>query len=303
MGVDYPITETLPNIVPLLKLMVSYALIYSFCISTVKISVLFFYLRVFVNERLRLATKIVMGFVASWTITNILLLLLICRPFKANYTPTLSTTHCGNQVQAFISIGAFNIISDVLICALPIPTIWSLTAKRKMKITLSGLFMIGLLFVSHNYRALWTRLLTNHCRVSAIAVGRIVALTHLDLNDITGTMVWVDFLSTTEVSLGILCVSLPMLGPLLRRYQSHRGASRFERTPDEDSSTPSNRRAPKFSGKKQPGSDTLILQSIDGYQDPSYSNFPSANVEISSRDGSEASLNPMAKPEASRTGS
>lgn len=147
MGVDYPITETLPNIVPILKLMVSYALIYSFCISTVKISVLFFYLRVFVNMRLRLATKIVMGFVAIWTMTNILLLLLICRPFKANYTPALSATYCGNQVQAFISIGAFNIISDVLICTLPIPTIWSLKAKRNMKITLTGLFMIGLLLV------------------------------------------------------------------------------------------------------------------------------------------------------------
>lgn len=127
-------------------------------------------------------------------------------------------------------------------------------------------------------------------------MARIAALTHLDLDNITGTMVWVDFLSTTEVSLGILCVSLPMLGPLLSKYQSHRGASRLERTPDENPSTSSNRRGgPNLSGKKQPGTDTLILQSIDGYKEPNYAAYSSANVEIPSRDGSEASLNPGAR--------
>lgn len=144
MGVGYPITETLPNIVVILKLMVSYALIYSFCISAVKLSVLCFYLRIFVNKYLRIATMAVMGFVCTWTTANILLLFLICRPFKANYDPTLSPGHCGNQIEAFISIGVFNIVSDVMICLLPIPTIWGLKTRRKMKISLTGLFTISL---------------------------------------------------------------------------------------------------------------------------------------------------------------
>jgi hypothetical protein len=64
-----------------------------------------------------------------------------------------------------------------------------------------------------------------------VAIGRIVSLLHQDVMDVTGTMVWVVFLSTTEVNLGILCVSLPMLGPLLSMLIRRRGASRLENSP------------------------------------------------------------------------
>lgn len=41
----------------------------------------------------------------------------------------------------------------------------------------------------------------------------------LDLaTNLTGTMVYADFLSVFEPNLGILCVSLPMLGPIYARY-------------------------------------------------------------------------------------
>lgn len=144
MGVGFPITETLPNLVVILKLMVSYAIIYTVCISFIKLSVLFFYLRVFVNNGLRLATKIVLCVVAAWTLANILLLCLICRPFSANFG---GEGECGDIPTAFISIGAFNIISDVVILLLPIPTVWSLKTRRQMKIALTCVFLVGLLYV------------------------------------------------------------------------------------------------------------------------------------------------------------
>lgn len=41
----------------------------------------------------------------------------------------------------------------------------------------------------------------------------------LDLvSNLTGTMIYADFLSAFEVNLGILCVSLPMLGPIYHKY-------------------------------------------------------------------------------------
>ncbi|KAK7212365.1 hypothetical protein V2G26_019543 [Clonostachys chloroleuca] len=61
LGVGHPVEEALPNLPTILRLTISYALIYTFCISLIKMSVLFFYLRVFVNPSLRLATKIVLG--------------------------------------------------------------------------------------------------------------------------------------------------------------------------------------------------------------------------------------------------
>jgi hypothetical protein len=144
MGVGYPITETLPNITIILKLMMSYALIYTFSIALVKASVLCFYFRVFVNDHVRNAAKAVLVLVVAWSIANLLLLFFMCRPFKSNYDLTVKGT-CLDQPKVFMAIGAFNIISDILICALPIPTIWALKTRRMMKVGLTALFMITLL--------------------------------------------------------------------------------------------------------------------------------------------------------------
>jgi hypothetical protein len=144
MGVGLPITETLPNLVIILKLTVSYALIYTACISTVKLSVLFFYLRVFPNKHMRIATKIVIGFVTVWAVANILMFFLICRPFEANYNPAIGGT-CGNQVSAFIAVGAYNIVSDFVVLTLPLRTIWTLNTKKQMKLSLTAIFLAGLL--------------------------------------------------------------------------------------------------------------------------------------------------------------
>ncbi|EEA22573.1 hypothetical protein TMatcc_001421 [Talaromyces marneffei ATCC 18224] len=284
MGVGFPITDTLPNLVVLLKLMLSYAMIYNVCISTVKISVLCFYLRIFVNKYLRIATMVVGGFVLSWTTANILMLFLICRPFRANYDPLLARDHCGDQKTAFMSIGVFNIISDIMICLLPLPTIWGLKARQKMKITLTGLFTIS--FV-----------------VCAVAAGRIAAFTRFELSDLTGTMIWVDFLSTTETSLGILCVSLPMLGPIVGRLGKGKSSAYDSRSwPNQYSNGGSKAMGSKFSSKKQqPGVDTIILNSIDAADEHDHEHehvLYTGNAETSSQHGSEASLNPASRQQA-----
>ncbi|AEO60131.1 hypothetical protein MYCTH_2309013 [Thermothelomyces thermophilus ATCC 42464] len=208
MGIGYPVTETLPNLETILKLLVAYELIYSTAIGTIKVSVLLFYLRVFVNRGLRMATKAALAFVMLWNIGNILQVFLICRPFAKTYSLTVEG-ECGDQVASFIAIGAFNVISDVIILTLPLPTVWSLKMATPTKFGLTGVFLVGLV-------------------VSVIAIIRIVTLTRLDLQNLTGTMIWADFWSATEPNLGILCVSLPMLGSLLSRcLPSRRGNTKL----------------------------------------------------------------------------
>ncbi|KAB5511577.1 hypothetical protein GE09DRAFT_685682 [Coniochaeta sp. 2T2.1] len=209
MGIGYPVSQTLPNLVPILKMLVAYELVYACCISTIKMSVMFFYLRVFVNSGLRLAVKLVMTFVLLWSVGNVLQVFLICRPFAATYDPTIEGAVCGNQVGAFIAIGAFNVITDVIILTLPVPTIWRLKMSGSARLGISAVLMIGLV-------------------VSVVAIVRIVSLTRLDMTNLTGTMIWADFWSTVEPNLGIFCVSLPMLGRLRSRFTSRRGASKLD---------------------------------------------------------------------------
>lgn len=67
---------------------------------------------------------------------------LICRPFAATYDPTIPGT-CGNQKASFLAIGAFNAITDVAILALPVHTIWTLKIKTGTKMSLLGVFCVG----------------------------------------------------------------------------------------------------------------------------------------------------------------
>ncbi|KAK4124292.1 hypothetical protein N657DRAFT_680304 [Parathielavia appendiculata] len=208
MGVGYNMPETLPNLETILKMLVAYELIFSTTISTIKISVLIFYLRVFVNRSLRIATKATLVFVMLWSVGNTLQVFLICRPFAKTYSLTVEGV-CGDQIASFIAIGAFNIITDLIILTLPLPTVWSLKMSTPAKLGLTGVFLVGLI-------------------VSVIAIIRIVTLTQLDLMNLTGTMIWADFWSATEPNLGILCVSLPMLGSLWSRcVATRRGESKL----------------------------------------------------------------------------
>lgn len=103
-----------------------------------------FYLRVFVNAGLRLAVKCSLIFVAAWTTGNILQVFLICHPFRATFDPATPGT-CGNQIASFIAIGAFNVVTDILILSLPMTTIWGLKMRTPAKIGLTVVFLIGLL--------------------------------------------------------------------------------------------------------------------------------------------------------------
>lgn len=144
MGIGHPVTQVLENVPTILKLIVSYELLYCLSTSTIKFSVLLFYLRVFVNPGLRLAVKCTIALVALWTVGNILQVFLICRPFAATYDPTVKG-ECGNRQGSFVAIGAFNAITDVLILALPIRTVWKLKIKTGSKVGVTVVFLIGLL--------------------------------------------------------------------------------------------------------------------------------------------------------------
>lgn len=65
------------------------------------------------------------------------------------------------------------------------------------------------------------------CSTSVVAIIRIVTLVGLDMQNLTGTMIYADFWSTVEPNLAILCVSMPMLGSLWSRCATRRGASKL----------------------------------------------------------------------------
>lgn len=121
-----------------------YVFIFATSTLSIKLSVLFFYNRIFVNRTMKMATKLTMIWVVLWSVGNIMQIFLICRPFASSYDPTIPGT-CGDQKASFIAIGAFNAITDVTILALPVHTIWTLKIRTGAKMSLLGVFCVGVM--------------------------------------------------------------------------------------------------------------------------------------------------------------
>lgn len=72
----------------------------------------------------------------------ILVSLLLCRPLKANWDPTVEG-HCGSTKASYLVVHIMNLILDVAVAITPIPQLWKLHMARRKKIELSVMFALG----------------------------------------------------------------------------------------------------------------------------------------------------------------
>ena len=114
--------------------------------TTIKISLLLMYYRTFsVNKRFRIAiyaagTVTIMWFLASFWDT-----IFQCTPIEASWNHSIPSAKCQDIEKAALGTGITNLILDVLFIALPIPAIWDLKLPIKIKISLTCIFLLGIL--------------------------------------------------------------------------------------------------------------------------------------------------------------
>ncbi|CAM1502600.1 Fc.00g073760.m01.CDS01 [Cosmosporella sp. VM-42] len=203
--VQYP--ELAVNIPFILELTFSMQIVYVTLLSSVKASMLCFFIRVFPTPFMQNASKIGLGFLALWMISYLGACILLCQPVSAQWTG-LGT--CGNYIPMIQSLIATNAAGDLIIMALPMHSIWSLQTRRSEKIGITVCFALGLACV-------------------VCAVFRLIYISTVDMNsNITGTMPTTIFLFILEPNLAILCVSIPMLRPFYAKYKKRIGGSRLQ---------------------------------------------------------------------------
>jgi hypothetical protein len=121
---------------------------YSTAITFTKLSIMATYTRVF-------PTKVVIRYtvygtrvvVVSFWIISILVIIFNCVPVDAAWDYTIKTAHCIDIVRYFYVSAGFNIATDLLLCFLPLPTIWSLKMSRLQRVIVCVLFSMGSLYV------------------------------------------------------------------------------------------------------------------------------------------------------------
>lgn len=125
-----------------MQITMAFQLLYLNSLGVIKLSVLSFYLRVFVSKGVRVVIKITMGAVVLWAVVHGLGMVFICSPVSYQWDMTHKGT-CGNKIALYASLIITNIVTDIFIMALPVYTIWHLQMRASEKLGLAACFTLG----------------------------------------------------------------------------------------------------------------------------------------------------------------
>ncbi|KAF6820310.1 CFEM domain-containing protein [Colletotrichum plurivorum] len=175
---------------------------YLVCLGLTKISVLFFYLRIFPNKTFRRATYWTMGYIILTTTVLLFMQIFQCIPFEFNWLGwkgDFGPHQCLNiNTLAFVA-GGLSISHDVIILILPLPLLIRLNMSWRKKSGIGFMFSLGIFILI----------------TSCVRLQYIVNFTR-SLNptwDFTDPLVW----SGVEVSVSMIVVCLPALRTLVQK--------------------------------------------------------------------------------------
>ncbi len=107
-----------------------------------KVSVILLYLRIFVAKSFRLASFAVLFVVVGYGIGGIAATIWQCVPIRGAWDKSTTAT-CINSDIFWVAYAVLNIVTDVMVMALPIVPIMKLQLKLRDRILLCGVFTLG----------------------------------------------------------------------------------------------------------------------------------------------------------------
>ena len=118
---------------------------YTLTVTTVKISLLLLYRRIFATTLFKRLTTAVGVACIIWCLINVPMIIFQCRPVFSAFNPRLGTNQCLNFRAFWTGITASNVALDMVILGLPLYMVYRLQLPNKQKILLTGTFALGAL--------------------------------------------------------------------------------------------------------------------------------------------------------------
>lgn len=174
--------------------------IYYIVVGTTKIAILFLYLRLAVNKKLRMIIWATMAFVAATVVACTIAGIFQCDPIAFAWNKSIVGGTCFNVTALFYSNAGLNIFQDVFIYVLPMRMLWDIQIPRKQKLALIAIFAVG------GFVCITGMLRLDSLRIASVSMD--------PTWDNFGAAIW----SGIESNIGIVCASLPHYKPLLTRY-------------------------------------------------------------------------------------
>ncbi|EEH33714.2 hypothetical protein PAAG_04763 [Paracoccidioides lutzii Pb01] len=192
--------------------------LYFLALIFTKVSLHFFYLRIFSKKSFRIAIYIVMAVTLAYGLVFILVSVFQCRPIELAWLRWDETApgHCNDiNMQGWTSAG-FNIVLDFVTLALPLRELSQLELWRKKKIHICLMFSVGSF-------------------VTIVSILRLQTLLKFaKSHNFTWDYVEMGYWSTIEIHVGIICACMPAMRSFFRRvfptlfsYTEHQKSGTF----------------------------------------------------------------------------
>lgn len=134
-----------------IQILWAYEFLYGSVIPLTKLSIIFFYYRLFPVPFFRKVLYFVLFLVIGWWIAIIVVAIFQCRPYSYfwnQYVDPTATGKCINIESFFIGNGAASVVTDFIILMTPIPMVWRLQMPVMQRLSVLGIFFLGGLYVS-----------------------------------------------------------------------------------------------------------------------------------------------------------
>ncbi|KAK4129062.1 hypothetical protein N657DRAFT_668154 [Parathielavia appendiculata] len=187
---------TLPQLQKLNETLVGAEIIYVTGVNLYKLSLLFFYFRVFPVRSVRLGGYICGGISTAWCIACILAATWQCTPREKLWQPWLEGT-CINLFLTQLCISVPSILCDIAILCLPMPHVLRLKTNLWQRVLLMFIFLLG------SY-------------VVFTSIYRFRVFLTYTTDDVPWSLADGCAWNIIEISSGIVSACLPCLGPLVR---------------------------------------------------------------------------------------
>lgn len=115
-------------------------------IACVKFSVLLLYRRIFPNPRLRIIIWCLGAFILCYSLVLSFCIIFQCKPIRGAWDPMIDAK-CFNLKIVILLTSSLNVFTDVLTLCLPLPLLWRLKLPKEKKVQLTGIFLLGGLYV------------------------------------------------------------------------------------------------------------------------------------------------------------
>ncbi|KAI3334197.1 hypothetical protein F4824DRAFT_502276 [Ustulina deusta] len=232
------------------KLLYIVDLLWATIVTLLKLSILHFYSVIFPQRSFRRLVYIAMFCCIVFWFGSFFGTAFLCNPPQKKWLPD-TPGHCNDEITMYVSIVTGDLLTDLIIIALPMPILWRLHLPISQKIPIILAFGLGF-------------------AIAAITSIRIKYFLNLDASDPTYT-IWPDaVLSAIVPLLGILNANLLIARPALKRiWGSSKASTNVTRTVDTDNSLHHFKRLPEAS---------IPLSTLDGTYNAYGNNEPKSRT-------------------------